>query len=75
MEGIMAQVGSLDYAGMFGRVWDFLAGLDRDVQIMLAGGLCLLLLWRAVSRQPDEALSSVRSSWEEPTIRTTICQD
>lgn len=50
MDGILAQVGSLDYPGMLVRVWDFLAGLDRDWQIMGGGALCLLLLWRMVSR-------------------------
>jgi len=50
MEGILAQVGSLDYGTMLGRVWDFLAGLDREWQIMIGGALCLLLLWRMVSR-------------------------
>ena len=53
MQLVAAQAcnGSLDYVGMLGRVWDFLAGLDRDWQIMGGGALCLLLLWRAVSRR------------------------
>ncbi len=50
MEGILAQVGSLDYAGMLAQVWDFVAGLDRDWQIMGGGALCLLLLGRMVRR-------------------------
>lgn len=50
MEGILAQVGSLDYATMLGKVWDFLAGLDPEWQVGGAGALCLLLLWRMVRR-------------------------
>lgn len=48
MEGILAQVGSFDYAGIFARGLDFLADLDSGWQIMGGGGLCLLLLWRVV---------------------------
>jgi tetratricopeptide (TPR) repeat protein len=48
MESILAEVGSLDFAGISERVLDFLVDLDSGWQITVGAGICLLVLWRVV---------------------------
>jgi tetratricopeptide (TPR) repeat protein len=79
MEGILAEAGSLDFAGIFAPVLDFLADLDSGWQIWAGGGLCLLLLWRvvrarlagtaehrALRRQYKKLAKAGVAEWERP---------
>ncbi len=79
MEGILAEARSLDFAGIFARVLDFLADLDSGWLIMGGGGLCLLLLWRvirarlaataehrALRRQYKKLAKAGMAEWERP---------
>ena len=79
MEGILAEAGSLDFAGIFARVLDFLADLDSGWQLWAGGGICLLLLWRvvherlattaehrALRRQYKKLAKAGVAEWERP---------
>ena len=79
MEGILAEAGSLDFAGIFARILDFLADLDSGWQLWAGGGICLLLLWRvvherlattaehrALCRQYKKLAKAGVAEWERP---------
>jgi len=79
MDGILAEAGSLDFAGISARVLDFLTDLDSGWQILAGGGICLLLLWRvvrdrlaataghrALRRQYKKLTKAGVADWERP---------
>ena len=79
MDGILAEAGSFDFAGIPARLLDFLTDLDSGWQILVGGGICLLLLWRvvrerlvataghrALRRQERKLARAGVAAWERP---------
>ncbi len=48
MEDIFAKAASLEFTDIPERALDFLTELDSGWQIIAGGGICLLILWRAI---------------------------